>query len=135
MTHSLAALYQEISTWSGFTVVKSATWEEDLMVRLSNHKHTRSLSNMARKGTVLLNQDLGSGAESLHDQRLSEVGISTHQLNGYERIVGSHLKIARLLANGNRMWGSASGQSHSSSGSNFSLFKKPCMIWLFRLHI
>jgi putative molybdopterin biosynthesis protein len=37
----------------------------------------------------------------LLDQKLSEAGMSAHQLiNGYERIVGSHLEIARFVATG-----------------------------------
>ena len=45
------------------------------MVQPSNPKHIRSLTDVAWKGTVLVNRDQGSGAESLLDQNLSEGGI------------------------------------------------------------
>jgi molybdate-binding protein/DNA-binding XRE family transcriptional regulator len=83
---------------SGFTVVTFATWEEGLMVQPSNPKHIRSVADVARKGIVVVNREQGSGARGLLDQKLSEAGISAHQLNGYERIVGSHLEVARLVA-------------------------------------
>ena len=67
------------------------------MVQPSNPKHFRLLVDVARKGTVLVNRDQGPGAESSLDQRISEAGLSTHQLNGYERIVGSHLEVARFV--------------------------------------
>jgi molybdate-binding protein/DNA-binding XRE family transcriptional regulator len=85
---------------SGFTVVTFATWEEGLMVQPSNPKHIRSIADVARKGIVVVNREQGSGARSLLDQTLSEAGMSAHQLNGYERIVGSHLEVARLVATG-----------------------------------
>ena len=86
---------------SGFTVVTFATWEEGLMVQPGNPKHIRSVADMVRKGIVLVNREQGSGARSLLDQKLSEAGMSAHQLiNGYERIVGSHLEIARFVATG-----------------------------------
>jgi molybdate-binding protein len=64
------------------------------MTQPSNHNHVHSLAG-EQKGAVLVNWEQGSGAESLLDQKLTEAGISTHQLNGYERIVGSRLEVAR----------------------------------------
>lgn len=84
----------------GFTVVTFATWEEGLMVQPSNPKHIRSVADVAQKGIVLVNREQGSGARSLLDQKLSEAGIPAHQLSGYERIVASHLEVARLVTTG-----------------------------------
>jgi molybdate-binding protein len=85
----------------GFTVVTFASWEEGLMVQPVNPKHIRSVADLVRKGIVLVNREQGSGARSLLDQKLNEAGISAHQLiNGYERIVGSHLGVARFVATG-----------------------------------
>jgi molybdate-binding protein/DNA-binding XRE family transcriptional regulator len=86
---------------SGFTIVTFATWEEGLLVQPGNPKHIRSVADLVRKGILLVNREEGSGARSLLDQKLSEAGMSAHQLiNGYERIVGSHLEIARFVATG-----------------------------------
>jgi molybdate-binding protein/DNA-binding XRE family transcriptional regulator len=87
-------------TGSGFTVVTFATWEEGLLMQPSNPKHIRSVADVARKGVVLVNREQGSGARGLLDQKLGEAGMSAHQLNGYERIVGSHLEVAKLVATG-----------------------------------
>lgn len=85
---------------SGFTVVTFASWEEGLMVQTGNPRHIRSVADVARKGIALVNRERGAGARSLLDQKLSEAGISAHQLNGYERLAGSHLEVARLVASG-----------------------------------
>ena len=85
---------------SGSTVVTFTTWEEGLMVQPSNPKQIRSVADVARKGIVVVNREQGAGAKSLLDQKLSEAGMSPHQLTGYERIVGSHLEVARLVATG-----------------------------------
>jgi putative molybdopterin biosynthesis protein len=85
---------------SGFTVVTFANWEEGLMVQSSNPKHIRSIADVARKGIALVNREQGSGARGLLDQQLSEAGLSSHQLTGYDRIVGSHLEVAKLVATG-----------------------------------
>jgi len=87
-------------TGRGFTVVTFASWEEGLMVQPGNPRHIRSVGDLARKGIVLVNREQGAGARSLLDQKLSEAGILGHQLNGYERMVGSHLEVARLVATG-----------------------------------
>jgi len=87
-------------TGSGFTVVTFASWEEGLMLRPGNPRHIRSVSDLARKGIALVNREQGSGARCLLDQKLSEAGILAHQLNGYERLVGSHLEVARFVATG-----------------------------------
>jgi len=85
---------------SGFTVVTFATWEEGLIVQPGNPKHIRSVADVGRKGIVLVNRETGSGARSLFDRKLTEAGIQAHQLNGYERTVGSHVEVARLVATG-----------------------------------
>ncbi|MEO6543403.1 MAG: substrate-binding domain-containing protein, partial [Nitrospiraceae bacterium] len=85
---------------NGFTVVTFASWEEGLMVQAGNPKDIRSVADVARKGIVLVNREQGAGARSLLDQKLSEAGILAQQLNGYERLVSSHLEVARLVAAG-----------------------------------
>ena len=69
-----------------------------MLVQPSNPNHIRSLADVAQKGIVLVNRGQGSRAESLQDQKLNETAVSTFQLNGYERIVGSNLEVARFMA-------------------------------------
>lgn len=87
-------------TGSGFTVVTFATWEEGLMVQVGNPKHIRSVSDVARKEITVVNREQGSGARGLLDQKLVDLGLQGHQLNGYDRVVRSHLEVARLVATG-----------------------------------
>ncbi len=87
-------------TGSGFTVVTFATWEEGLMVQAGNPKHIRSVSDVARKEITMVNREQGSGARGLLDQKLVDLGLQGHQLNGYDRLVRSHLEVASLVAPG-----------------------------------
>lgn len=88
--------------WKGpeVQVVTFASWEQGLMVRRGNPKGIREVADLARKDVTLANREAGAGARLLLDQKLAAEGISHERVKGYQRIVRSHLEVARLIAEG-----------------------------------
>ncbi len=88
--------------WKGqeVQVVTFASWEQGLMVTHGNPKGVRGVADLARKDLVLINREAGAGARLLLDQQLAAAGIKADQVKGYQRNAGSHLEVARLIAEG-----------------------------------
>lgn len=82
------------------TVVTFASWEQGLMVAAGNPKGLRKVEDLVRKDVTLVNREAGSGARMLLDRRLAALGIAGGQVKGYQRSAGSHLEVARLIAEG-----------------------------------
>lgn len=82
------------------TVVTFASWQQGLMVKKGNPKHLRSIEELARKDITIANRETGAGARLLLDQKLTAAGLTGRQVNGYQRVAGSHLEVARLIAEG-----------------------------------
>lgn len=88
--------------WKGqdVQVVTFASWEQGLLVKGGNPKSIQGVEDLARKDVLLINREAGAGARLLLDQRLATVGIKAGQMKGYQRSAGSHLEVARLIAEG-----------------------------------
>jgi molybdate-binding protein len=82
----------------GYEVVTFATWEEGFIVRRGNPKSIRTPADLADPSVTLVNREEGSGARLLLDQRLRASGVNPTTLPGYDRIAGSHLEVARVVA-------------------------------------
>lgn len=81
-----------------YTVITFASWEQGILVHSSNPKGIQSVSDFARKDVNLVNREAGAGARLLLDQLLARAGIKGAQIKGYQRTVGSHMEVARLVA-------------------------------------
>ena len=53
-----------------------------------------------RKDVRLVNRESGAGARMLLDRKLTDAGIKTEQVKGYEHAAMSHFEVARLIAEG-----------------------------------
>jgi molybdate-binding protein len=82
------------------TVVTFASWQQGVMVKKGNPKHLRGVEDFARKDITIINREAGAGARLLLDQKLAAAGLTSRQVNGYQRVAGSHLDVARLIAEG-----------------------------------
>jgi putative molybdopterin biosynthesis protein len=82
------------------TVVTFAAWQQGLMVKKGNPKHLRGVGDLARKGVTIVNREAGAGARLLLDQRLAVAGLTGGQVKGYQMVAGSHLEVARSIAEG-----------------------------------
>ena len=83
-----------------YTVVTFATWEQGLMVRQGNPKKIRHASDLARKNVSLVNREEGAGARLLLDRQIGAAGVKADQVRGYKLLAGSHLEVARAIAEG-----------------------------------
>ncbi len=83
---------------SGYEVVTFATWEEGFLVRPGNPKSIRSAADLAEPGVRLVNREEGAGARLLLDQRLRAAAIEAPRVRGYDRVVFSHVEVARAVA-------------------------------------
>jgi molybdate-binding protein/DNA-binding XRE family transcriptional regulator len=82
---------------SGYEIVAFATWEEGFIVRHGNPKSIRTAADLAEPTVTLVNREEGSGARLQLDQRLRASGVEPTQVQGYDRIVSSHLEVARAI--------------------------------------
>lgn len=83
-----------------YRIFTFASWEEGFLVRHGNPKGIRKVEDIARKDVTFINREERAGARNLIDQKIRAAGILPQQIKGYERNVGSHLEVARLVANG-----------------------------------
>jgi putative molybdopterin biosynthesis protein len=80
-------------------VVTFAEWEQGLVVQRSNPKRIRSAGDMGGRGVTIVNREKGSGARDLLDTNLRAAGVSSQSVEGYDRVVPSHLAAAMAVAN------------------------------------
>lgn len=73
---------------------------QGLIVRPSNPKSIRSLSDLTRDGVRFINRQRGSGTRVLFDYMMTQEGISAADVRGYEREEFTHLAVAAAVAGG-----------------------------------
>lgn len=69
-------------------------------VQKGNPKQIKGWSDLGRKDISVLNRRIGSSARILMDMQLKRMGIPVGQVNGYDRIMQSHLTMAAAIAAG-----------------------------------
>jgi len=69
-------------------------------VQTGNPKNIKSWEDLKRDDIVILNRRVGSGARILLDLQLKKLGLSGASINGYDKIMKSHLTMAATVANG-----------------------------------
>lgn len=69
-------------------------------VQKGNPKQIKGWSDLGRKDISVLNRRIGSSARILMDTQLKRMGIPVGQVNGYDRIMQSHLTMAAAIAAG-----------------------------------
>jgi putative molybdopterin biosynthesis protein len=80
-------------------VVTFAEWEQGLVVRRGNPKRIRSIADLGGGQITIVNREKGSGARDLLDSNLRAVGIPSHSVGDYDKIVPSHMAAALAVAN------------------------------------
>jgi putative molybdopterin biosynthesis protein len=85
---------------TGGMVVSYAGWEQGFIVRRGNPKKLRSVADLAGPRIRLVNREPGSGSRALLDQLLADAGIEGGSVPGYRHAVGSHMAVARAVADG-----------------------------------
>ena len=73
---------------------------QGLMFEAGNPKHIRGLNDLRRKDIKFINRQRGSGTRVLLDLNLRQMGISAHEINGYDNELDTHLSVALAINNG-----------------------------------
>ena len=81
-------------------VVNFARWELGLATAPGNPLAIHGFADLARSGLRIVNREDGSGARSVLDQALGELGIHPERIAGYQFEVGGHLEVAAAIAAG-----------------------------------
>ncbi len=81
-------------------VVNFARWELGLATAHGNPLAIRGFADLGRPGLKIVNREDGSGARSVLDQALAEVGIDRDRVAGYQDEAGGHLEVAAAIAAG-----------------------------------
>ena len=83
-----------------FLGIRFASWVQGLLVQSGNPKRIRNATDLGKRGIQLVNREVGSGARFLLDSLLTESGIPSTRVKGYEKSVASHLEVAQLVQSG-----------------------------------
>ena len=82
------------------TLVTFASWEQGLIVASGNPKQVQGVPDLANPGIRMVNRQAGSGSRALLDRALTEAGVPTANVAGYEREELGHLGVAAAVASG-----------------------------------
>lgn len=81
-------------------LVNLGIWEEGLVVGSGNPKRLARAGDLARPGVRIVNREEGSGSRLLLETLLCEEGVSPAAVDGFERVVHSHMEVAESIAAG-----------------------------------
>lgn len=73
---------------------------QGLYVKSGNPKGITGIADLARKDVSFINRRPGSASRILTDGLLHGLGITADAVNGYDRIINSHLTVAAAIAAG-----------------------------------
>ena len=74
--------------------------KQGFYVPKGNPKGIHSFEDLRRPDITIVNREPGSGVRVLIDEKLQQAGISTREVNGYNRVVNSHLEAAAAVNRG-----------------------------------
>lgn len=74
--------------------------KQGFYVKKGNPKGIHSFEDLRRPDVTIVNREPGSGVRVLIDEKLRQAGISTREVNGYDRVVNSHLEAAAAVNRG-----------------------------------
>lgn len=74
--------------------------KQGFYVKKGNPKRIQSFEDLKRANVTIVNREPGSGVRVLVDEKLRQAGISTQEVNGYQKVVNSHLEAAAAVNRG-----------------------------------
>jgi putative molybdopterin biosynthesis protein len=81
-------------------VISLVNREQGLIVHRSNPKAITKLEDLTRPGVRFTNRQRGSGTRILLDSYLSDLGIDSRNIEGYDREEITHMAVAASIASG-----------------------------------
>ena len=81
-------------------VIGFSLFEEGLMLTPGNPYGMKTVADLTKEGVRFVNRDHGAAIRVLLDDQLKSFGIPANKINGYDRIVSSHVEGAQMVAFG-----------------------------------
>jgi molybdate-binding protein/DNA-binding XRE family transcriptional regulator len=94
-------------------------WEEGLVVRPGNPRNVRTVVDLAQPGMTMVNREPGSGARQLLERALHQERIPLTAVPGFDRVVSSHLDVAREVWTGRAEAGVSAAAIATAFGLGF----------------
>ena len=79
-------------------IIKGVNRIQGIMVKKGNPLGIKTIEDLARPEVRYVNRQRGAGTRVLFDYRLKQLGISTGDINGYEREMTTHMAVAAAVA-------------------------------------
>lgn len=79
-------------------VVTLVRREQGLLLASGNPLNIQGLEDLARQDVCFINRKRGSGTRLWLDQQITQLGISTEDIQGYDTAVNTHRQIAQAVA-------------------------------------
>lgn len=105
-TNSYNIPYISSMLLNGWIVLHLLKRKQGFYVKKGNPKRIQSFEDLKRADVTIINREPGSGVRVLVDEKLRQAGISTQEVNGYQKVVNSHLEAAATVKQGRSRCGS-----------------------------
>lgn len=94
------SVYQQYVAGNGCNCSHLLKRKQGFYVKKGNPKRIQSFEDLKRADVTIVNREPGSGVRVLVDEKLRQAGISTQEVNGYQKVVNSHLEAAATVNRG-----------------------------------
>lgn len=81
-------------------LIKGVKRVQGIMVKSGNPKNITRIEDLAREDVQFVNRQKGAGTRILLDYLLSQKGIASEQISGYEREMTTHMAVAAAVQSG-----------------------------------
>jgi len=81
-------------------VINLVMRDQGLIVPKGNPKHIQSIKDLKDKNLQFINRQPGSGTRILFDYKLKKLGLSAHDIQGYENDEYTHMSVAVAVLSG-----------------------------------
>jgi putative molybdopterin biosynthesis protein len=100
-------------------LITLGVWEEGLLVRPGNPRNVRTVVDLTQPGVPMVNREPGSGARMILEHALQQEHIPFEAVHGFERVVSSHLDVAREVLAGRAEAGISAASIATAFGLGF----------------
>lgn len=83
-----------------FAVFVFAAWEEGFVTAPGNPRGIRRVEDLVREGVRFINREIGSGSRALFDRLMSDSGVPSSRVPGYDTLARGHLEAAYAVQSG-----------------------------------
>jgi len=82
------------------TIIRFAIWRQGMIVSRGNPRSIKRIDDLTMPNINIINRQPGSGSRGLLSRLMWESGISTNNIQGFDKIVHGDLAAAEVVASG-----------------------------------